>query len=75
MLVKLLAPLSEEEVSICQSSNHKNKILVVPALKKSLVLTFGGKLLRLIENYLEIKIQIRTPEEMNVKNKKYIIAK
>jgi transcription termination/antitermination protein NusA len=71
MLVKLLAPLSEKEISICQSLNHKNKIVVIPAPKKSLVLISKGKLLRLIENYLDlpVKIQIRTSEEMNQERK------
>jgi N utilization substance protein A len=71
MLVGLLAPLSEKEISICQSLNHKNKIVVIPAPKKSLVLISKGKLLRLIENYLDlpVKIQIRTSEEMNQERK------
>jgi hypothetical protein len=67
MLIKLLAPLKEEEISICQLPNHKSKVVVVPTQKKSLVLRFKGKLLQLIENYLNlpVKIQILTPEEMN----------
>jgi len=79
MLVKLLAPLSEKEISIYQSPNYKNKIVIVPASKKSLVLTSKGKLLRLIENYLDlpVKIQIRTSEEMNQvrKNKTFFKEK
>ena len=75
MLIKLLAPLTAKEISIYQSPNNKNKIIVVPVQKKSLILTYGGKLLQLIENYLNlpVKIQIRTSEEMNQakKNNKY----
>ena len=72
MLIKLLAPLAAEEISIHQLPNNKNKIIVVPVQKKSLVLTYGGSLLRMIENYLNLpaKIQIRTPEEMNQIRKK-----
>jgi len=67
MLIKLLSPLKEKDISIYQLPNHKSKIVVVPTQKKSLILSFKGQLLRLIENYLNlpVKIQILTPEEMS----------
>lgn len=55
-------------LSVCKLQGEKGLIVIVSPEQRSLALSAKGKIIQLIENYLKVKIQVLTWEEIDKKS-------